>query len=517
MEKIRILWADDEIDLLKPHILFLEEKGYQVDPVLSGDEAIEMIDNNFYDLVFLDENMPGLTGLETLTEVKRIRPSVPVVMVTKSEEEFVMDDAIGSQISDYLIKPVNPKQILLSIKKFVDHKRLVSEKITQSYQQDFRNLAMQVNEKLDANKWIDVYKKLVYWNIELEKSEDENMKEVLNSQQVDANANFSRFVEGNYIDWLNNPSEAPIMSHNLFYKKVLPHLNKKKPTILLVLDNFRYDQWKAIQSKLSEFFKIKEDSAYYSILPTATNYARNSIFCGLLPSDIEKRFPNQWRNDMEKGGKNLYEEDFLKDLLARYNKSDIKFSYNKITKLEAGKALIDNINNFLGQDLVVIIYNFVDLLSHVRTEMEVLKELAEDEPAYRSLTASWFEHSPLFEMLKRLVGKNINLILTTDHGSVRVKKPSKVVGDKNTTSNLRYKHGKSLNYEEKDVFAVRDPAEAFLPKPNVSSAFIFAKEDYYFVYPNNYHYYVNFFKNTFQHGGISLEEMIVPIITMESK
>ena len=516
MDQIKILWADDEIDLLKPHILFLNEKGYEVESAKSADEALEAVKQQNFDLLFLDENMPGQTGLEVLPQIKNIKPDLPVVMITKSEEEFLMEDAIGSQISDYLIKPVNPNQILLSIKKQIDNKRLVSEKVTKSYQQDFTNLSMQVNESLSAHEWIDIYKKLVYWDIELEKSDEENMKEVLTTQKADANANFSKFVEKNYFDWVHNAGDAPLLSHNVLYNKVFPKLEDDKPTFLVILDNFRYDQWKILQPMISELFNIQEDTAYYSILPTATNYARNAMFSGLMPKYIQERFPDRWLNDEEKGGKNQNEEAFLADYLKRLKK-DIKFSYNKITRLEQGKTLPDNINNFMNNDLVVVIYNFIDLMSHVRTEMEVLKELAEDEAAYRSLTKSWFEHSPLFEMLKKLSEKDVNLVITTDHGSIRAKHPAKVVGDRNTTTNLRYKQGKSLDFDKKQVVEARDPDDALLPKPHVSSSFIFAKEDYYFVYPNNYNYYVNFFKNTFQHGGVSLEEMIVPVISLTSK
>ncbi len=516
MEEIKILWADDEIDLLKPHIMFLEEKGYSVKPVNNGDEAVEACQSEYFDLIFLDENMPGLSGLETLVQIKDIRPQTPVIMITKSEEEYLMEDAIGSQISDYLIKPVNPKQVLLSIKKQLDNKRLVSEKITVNYQQDFRNLAMRVNETLDHKEWRDVYKKLIYWELELEKSDDESMKEVLSNQKTEANANFSNFVEDNYQHWLQHPDDAPLMSHKLFYNKVVPLLDDDKPVFMVVIDNLRLDQWKVLQPYFSELFRIKEDESYYSILPTATNYSRNALLAGMLPSQIEKNFPGKWLNDEEEGGKNLHEEDFIKAYLKRLNK-DVKLGYTKITNLNAGKVMLDNVHNFFSNDLTIVIYNFIDFLSHMRTEMEVIKELAEDESAYRSLTRSWFEHSPLYEMLQEIAEKDVHLVLTTDHGTIRVKKPSKIIGDRNTTTNLRYKHGRNLNYNKKDVLSFRNPDDAFLPKPHVNSSFVFAKEDSYFVYPNNYNYYVNFFKNTFQHGGISLEEMIIPIITMDTK
>lgn len=517
MEDIHILWVDDEIDLLKPHILFLEKKGYQVKPVSSGYDALEAVKEASYDLLFLDENMPGMTGLETLTELKSLRPSLPVVMITKSEEEYLMDDAIGAQIADYLIKPVHPKQVLLSIKKQLDQKRLVSEKVATSYQQDFRNLAMELNENLDAHQWVDIYRRLVYWELQLEQSREENMYEILNSQKQEANTNFFRFVQKHYRQWIADRQKRPMMSHDLMRETVFPQVEADdRPVFMVLIDNLRYDQWKVLEPVFSEFYHVVSDQCYYSLLPTATHYARNALFSGLLPVDIQRRFPKWWLNDDEEGGKNLHEEDFLVDLMAR-EKKDFRYSYQKITKHEQGKQLAENLPNLLKNNLTVIVYNFIDMLSHMRTEMEVIKELAEDESGYRSITKSWFEHSPLYDMLGRLAEHKVKLILTTDHGSVRVSTPSKVIGDRNTTTNLRYKHGKSLNYKDKDVFVAKKPAEIGLPSPNMSSAYIFAKEDYFFVYPNNQHYYTNFYKNTFQHGGLSLEEMVVPIVQMESK
>ena len=516
MDKVSLLWVDDEIDLLKPQIMFLEGRGYEVTPVTNGQDAVDKCDEFYFDIVFLDENMPGLSGLETLAKIKEKDPNIPVVMVTKNEAEDLMDQAIGSQISDYLIKPVKPQQILLSIKKLIDNKRLVREKNTSDYQQEFQKIMMQLQENLDHESWVDVYRKLVYWELELGNSNTSEMAGVLSMQKQEANVEFNKFVLKNYLGWLNNEESAPVMSHTLFKKKVFPELVEGLPTFVIVIDNLRYDQFKMIQPLLMENFRLNREECFYSILPTCTQYSRNAIFSGLMPSEIAHRHPEYWRNDDDEGGKNMFEAELLMEQLKRNNLTT-KYSYVKVTNHESGRSLEDNILNMLNNDLNVIVYNFVDMLSHARTEMEVLKELASDEAAYRSLTLSWFDHSPLHNALKKLADKDINLIITTDHGTVRVKTPSKCIGDRNTTSNLRYKMGKNLNYNVKDVLEVRNPDEAFLPKSNLSSSYIFAKEDKFFVYPNNYNHYVNYFKNTFQHGGISLEEMIVPIAIFNSK
>ncbi|TZF85750.1 bifunctional response regulator/alkaline phosphatase family protein (plasmid) [Pedobacter sp. BS3] len=517
MQNSKILWADDEIDLLKPHILFLNEKGYDITTATNGNDALELFKSNYFDLVFLDENMPGLTGLETLTEIKNSNPDIPIVLITKNEEEYLMEDAIGSKIDDYLIKPVNPKQILLTIKKLTQNKRLVSEKTTMAYQQDFRNLGMILNDNLDFNEWVDVYKKLVYWELSLEKLEDEGMHEVLTLQKAEANMQFCKFVEKNYLNWLKNPDSGPVTSNQLFKKKLFPALENNKPTFFILIDNLRYDQWKMINSIITDYFRLEEEDCYYSILPTATQYARNAIFSGLMPLDMEKRFPSMWQNDEDEGGKNLYEEQFMGDQIQRSLRRDCKYSYTKVLTYEQGKEVNENINNLLGNDLNVIVYNFVDMLSHARTDMAMIRELANDEAAYRSLTLSWFEHSPLLDALKKLSQKNVKVIITTDHGTIRVKHASKVIGDRNTNTNLRYKQGKNLNFIAKDVFHIKNPHDALLPRLHVSSGFIFAKEDTYFVYPNNYNQFVNYFNETFQHGGISLEEMIVPYVTYTPK
>lgn len=517
MNNINILWVDDEIDLLKPHILFLEQKNYKVTTCQSGTEAIETIDDKNFDIVFLDENMPGLTGLETLAEIKEKRANLPVVMITKSEEEYIMEEAIGSKIADYLIKPVNPNQILLSLKKNLDHSRLVSEKTTSSYQQEFRKIAMDLSMVNSYEEWVDLYQKLIYWEIELEDIEDPSMFEILESQKNEANLQFGKFIDKNYKDWFQPNADAPILSHNLFKERVVPELSTEQPTLLVVVDNLRFDQWKAFEPIVSNHYKKESEESFFSILPTATQYARNAIFSGLMPSDMEKLHPNYWKNDTDEGGKNMHESDFLREQLKRLGLSNLKYEYHKITNLKSGKKLADNFKSQKDNDLTVVVYNFVDMLSHSKTEMDVVKELASNDKAYRSLTVSWFKNSPLLAIIQQAHHLGFKLIITTDHGTINVKNPSKVVGDKETSLNLRYKTGRSLTYNEKEVFAAKDPKSIHLPSINMSSSFIFAKGDLFFAYPNNYNHYVSYYRNTYQHGGVSLEEMIIPFTVLNPR
>jgi len=516
MQDIQILWADDEIDLLKPHIMFLEAKGYGVTTVNNGLDAVDYVKTNSYDLVFLDENMPGIGGLDALSQIKELREDLPVIMITKSEEEHIMEDAIGSKIEDYLIKPVNPKQILLSIKKAIDNKRLVTQKVTTKYQQEFRNIMMALMEKLDFETWKSLYKKLVYYELEIQRSNETGMEEVLHTQKSEMNREFVKYIEKNYLDFLDyDNSDAPVMSHTLMNKKIVPEIGNA-PVFLILIDNLRFDQWRFLQPIISELFRVEDEDMYLSILPTTTQYCRNSLFAGLLPIDIENRFPGKWSNDEDEGGKNLHEQFFLEDLLKRL-RVDAKTSYTKVIHLNQGKDLVDDIPNLFQNDFNVIVYNFVDTLSHARTDYKVMRELAEDEAAYRSLTLSWFEHSPLYDALKRIAEKKAKVIITTDHGSVKVSDPVKVIGDKKTTTNLRYKTGKNLAFDKKEVFEIKDPKKAGLPVQHISSNFVFCRNNDFFVYPNNLNHYAKYYKDTIQHGGISIEEMMVPLIKLRSK
>ena len=515
MRKIDILWVDDEIDLLKPHIIFLEKKNYSVATCTNGADAIEIIDHKNFDIVFLDENMPGLSGLETLSEIKQKQPNLPVVMITKSEEEYIMEDAIGSKIADYLIKPVNPNQILLSLKKNLDHSRLISEKTTSNYQQEFRKITMDLSMVNSYDEWADLYKKLIHWELELENINDTGMLSILESQKLEANTQFFKFIKKNYENLLTS-DDKPTFSHTLFKDYILPNIHKEQSILWVVIDNLRYDQYRTLEPLINAFYKKEEEYTYYSILPTATQYARNAMFSGLMPSEMEKTYPEYWKNDTDEGGKNMHENDFLTSQLKRFN-LDIKHEYYKITNLKNGKELADNYNRTKQNDLTVLVYNFVDMLSHAKTEMEVVQELAGDDKAYRSLTVSWFKNSPLFEIIQKAQKLGQKLIITTDHGTINSKNPTKVIGDKAISSNLRYKTGKSLSYEEKDVYAVRNPKDIFLPSATLNSPFIFAKEDLFFTYPNNFNHFVKYYKNTYQHGGISLEEMIIPCVVYNPK
>ncbi len=515
MQRYSILWADDEIDLLKPHILFLTKKGYDITPVNSGADALDQIKETPFDLIFLDENMPGMTGLETLEQIKATQPHIPVVMITKSEEEYIMEEAIGAKIADYLIKPLNPNQILLSAKKILQRQTLVTEKTNRNYQQEFRAISMAFSEEMDFQEWAEVYKKLVYWELEIEDTIEQSMEEVIEMQKDEANANFSKFIAENYESWLNDDVPAPVLSHDLMYEKVFPHLQADQPLFFILMDNLRFDQWRILAPTINNLFNVVEESTYYSILPTTTAYARNAIFSGLTPKEMQEYHPEYWGDELE-GSKNNHEEDFLRVQLEEYE-LPIRFSYNKIIHANQGKNLVDNFQNLLHNQLNAIVYNFVDMLSHARTDMNMIRELAPDEGAYRSLTKSWFSHSSCLEMMKLIAERGYKLILTTDHGTIRTKRPYKIIGDRHTNTNLRYKHGKNLNYDTRNVYICKKPDRLCLPQGNLTSSYVFATEDYFFAYPNNYNHYVKYYRDTFQHGGVSMEEMIIPFIVLEPK
>ena len=513
----KILWADDEIDLLKPHIIFLKNKGYEVIPAVSGNEAIDIIDKETVDIVFLDENMPGLSGIETLKHLKSVRPQIPVVMITKSEEEHIMEDAIGADIADYLIKPVNPNQILLCLKKNIDRGEILTEKNTQGYQQAFRDIAMKISDSNTCAEWELVYRELVKWELDLERIEDAGVGEILADQKQEANSRFSHFVANHYEDWINGRgTEKPLFSHTILKEKLFPDLEEGKTAFLFVIDNLRYDQWRSILPMIHPYYHVDDETLFYSILPTATHYARNAMFAGLMPSEIAKKYPQYWLNENDEGNKNQFEQPLLEEHLKRFGKNS-KISYSKILNMDFGRKVLDNFHGMLRNPLNVVVFNFVDMLSHARTDVDLIRELANDEKSYRHVTATWFANSVMLEMVKFLSEKKVPIYITTDHGTIKIERPVKIVGDRNTNSNLRYKVGRNLDCSSKEIFEVKSPEKIFLPKENLTSSFVFATGNSFLAYPNNYSYYVNYYKDTFQHGGISLEEMMIPFVKLLPK
>ncbi|MFA5618743.1 MAG: PglZ domain-containing protein [Weeksellaceae bacterium] len=513
---IKILWIDDEIELLKPHAMFLEKKGYETRMLNNATDALEIIPTENFEAVLIDENMPGMGGLEALQKIKEIKPQLPIVMITKNEEEHIMEEAIGSHIADYLIKPVNPNQILLSLKKILDRHKIINEKAVVNYQQEFRKISMDIMGAGDYNDWREIYKRLVFWELELEKIQDNEMFQILENQKQEANSAFFKFISNNYYDWLTT-DDKPIMSHTAFKELARPNLNSSNKTLLIMVDNLRYDQWKSIEPLFAQHYNVEQEIMYYSILPSATQYARNAFFAGLMPLQIEKRFPDKWLNDNEEGNKNTFEKDFLADQMQRLGMNDLSMQYYKILNSEFEKKILDSFHQYKNRNLTVIVYNFIDILSHAKTDNRIVSEMIRDDKTFRATTKNWFENSYLMEIVRKAHEEGMKIMLTTDHGTIFVRKPSKVVGDRETSTNLRYKMGRKLVFEEDDVFAIDNAEDYFMPKVNLSSKYIFAKEDIFLAYPKNYNHYVNYYKNTYQHGGISMEEMIIPFVVMNPK
>lgn len=515
-KKLKILWIDDEVDLLKSHFIFLESRGYLILPCSNGREGISILDNKKIDLVLLDENMPGLNGFETLSIIKQKKPNLPVIMVTKNEEEKIIDDAIGSKVSDYLIKPVNPNQILHSLKKTLNQRILISEKASDQYQKDFKKLSLDILSASSFLNWVELYKKFIYWKIELMELENNSMLNILENQLKEANLVFGKFIKENYLSWINSKDNSPTLSHNVFKNKIIPHLKKSSPTLLILIDNLRFDQWKIIEPLVSKYYNVQQEDLYCSILPTTTQYSRNSFFAGLTPNEIKNKFPDLWIDDFYKGNKNKHEKELLSKHLEKLNiKTESK--YFKITSLIDAKRMVVNLLELRKNRLNTIVYNFVDILSHAKSEMNIIKELAFEDKGYLSLTFSWFKNSPLYELIQKASELNFQLIITTDHGTINVTQPIELIGNKETSFNLRYKYGKGLKFPQKKVFEISDPVKYSLPKYSHEDKYVFALENTYFIYPNKFNEYAKHFMNSYQHGGVSLQEMLIPLINLSPR
>lgn len=511
----KILWADDEINQLQSHIIFLKKKGFDITPVSNGQDAVTMISQEYFDIVYLDEQMPGMGGLETLEKIKSLQPSLPVVMITKSEEEAIMEDAIGGKISDYLIKPVNPNQILLTTKRLLERRRLQSEKLSQNYLRQFNEISSRIHPGTSWQKWIEIYRELTQWHIDLG-NVDETLKQVLDDQLQQANKEFGKFIDTNYLSWLHDNDDRPLLSHEVMGHYVWPALQRDEKVMFFIIDCMRYDQWLVFARILANFYTIETDF-YYSILPTATPYSRNAIFSGLYPSEIARLYPDLWQQGQDETSLNRHEEELLKRQLERAG-IDINFRYEKILNADSGNRVADKIQSYSQSKLAAFVFNFVDTLVHSRSDSDVIKELAPDVSAFRSITDAWFQHSSLLHMFKELAKEDITLIITTDHGSVRSLRAAKVFGDKDTATNLRYKYGRNLKADQPQTVIFMDEPEKFrLPQVGMVNNYMVAREDYYFVYPTNYHKYQNRYRDTFQHGGASMEEMILPIATLRPK
>ena len=515
-KKFKILWIDDEIDLLKSHFIFLESRGYVICPCSNGREGITLLESTKVDLVLLDENMPGLNGFETLSIIKHKNPNLPVIMVTKNEEEKIIDDAIGSKVSDYLINPVNPNQILHSIKKILNQKSLISEKTSDQYQKDFKKISIDILTASSYIEWVELYRKFIYWKIELMELENNSMLNILENQLKEANLVFGKFVKNNYLKWINSKEKSPTLSHNVFKKKIVPYLKKNDSTLLVLIDNLRLDQWKIIEPLISKYFNIENEDMYCSILPTTTHYSRNSFFAGLTPNEIKTKFPDFWIDDIHKGNKNKYENELLSKQVEALNING-NFEYFKIISSIDAKRLLMNLRELKKNKLNTIVYNFVDILSHAKSEMNIIKELAFEDKGYLSLTFSWFKNSTLYKLIQKASELDFQLIITTDHGTINVTNAIEIIGNKETSFNLRYKYGKGLKFPQKKVFEISDPANYQLPKYSHEDKYVFALENAYFIYPNKFNEYASHFMNSYQHGGVSLQEMLVPLINLSPK
>lgn len=511
----RILWADDEIDMLRPHILYLKGKGYEVEAVSNGEDAVKSAEAKSFDIVLLDEMMPGMGGLATLEAIKQRHPNLPVIMITKNEEENLMNMALGRQIADYLTKPVNPSQIHLAIKKVFESEALQRSQRTRDYVAEFNRVLSLRHGALGWQDWAELFQRVVGWDLEFRQIQEESLRQSHQEQKGQLNREFARFVEDHYAGWVQKPfGERPPLSVDIAPHWVLPHLKEGRRVALVVIDCMRLDQWSILEPLVRPYFDIKTD-LFMSILPTATPYSRNAIFSGLYPSEIARKYPDWWlENAPKEDSRNRYEKELMDKLLEAEGIPTAGHRYLKIFTPQESNNLRKKINTLGEATFLSMVFNFVDMLAHGRSESELLQELAPDEEALRGVLQSWFQHSALLEVLRVLSRQDTVVVVTTDHGLVQVKRSSEVLGNRDTSTSIRYKFGDNLGCNEREALHIKRPEEYKLPGDGLIKHYIIAKENFYFVYPTNFHQYERQFRNSFQHGGISMEEMILPVATL---
>ncbi len=514
----KILWADDQIDLLKPHMLFLEEKGYSLRGVANGDDAVALLEQEDFDLLLLDEQMPGRSGLETLEEVRRSQPGLPVIMITKSGEEGLMNEAFGGEVQDFLVKPVNPAQIFSAIKRIFEGRKIQESQLSRDYIQEYSQISTENMEGAEPERWLEVNRFLTDWDLKLDNFEGTGLEQTHQDLRRDLNLAFCRFVEDRYQGWAQaDPRDRPLMSPDIFSTFVQPFVESGRQVYFIVIDCMRLDQWHVIEEMLSPFFTTTLEH-YFAILPTATPYARNSLFSGLWPSEIAEKLPQFWVEDpKEELSLNRFERELLGAQLVAKGLRDRNYKYVKVSNISQANELYRQIGGFADIPLVALVFNFLDILAHGRSQSEILQEIAPDESAFRSLMASWFRHSALYDILKSLAKAGAMVVVTSDHGSVLCRRSALVQGNRSTSTGIRYKYGDNLGCDTKQTLRIKDPLAWRLPSERATKDYVIAKENHFFVYPTNYHEFEQRYNGSFQHGGISLEEMIVPCAVLDPK
>ncbi|MBI1928483.1 response regulator [Candidatus Poribacteria bacterium] len=515
----RILWIDDEIDFLKPHISFLEQRGYEITPAANGSDGLSLLKRGIYDAVLLDYMMPDMDGISLLSKIKKRYPHLPVVMVTQSEQQQVINEAIIHQADDFLMKPLGPKQIASVLTFLLEYDTIKADHTVQEYVIDFnKRRLLKQQEVMDWRTWIDIYAQLTEWELRLDELDmADDLRETHWMEKQECNALFARYVEDHYCDWLVG-EDSPVLSVDVLYKYVIPEIQVGKQVLFVVLDCMRLDHLLKIEPLLRAHFYMTKHY-YYSILPTATNYARNAIFSGLFPLEFSQRYPDLWVEiDDENSSVNRYEKALLRLQLERHGLI-LKPSphYFKIFDTRGEVEYLQWISNVNRISLAAVVIDSLDLLTHKRSEIGLLKQIIPDETAFRTFVQGWFLHSGLYKILKLLADRGVTVVLTSDHGSILCQHAAKVSGDRSATNGLRFKFGGELVCDEESGLRITQPERYMLPDDYIGKNYVIAKEDYYFIYPNQFNDYKRQFHGGFQHGGISMEEMILPCVILEPK